>query len=73
MKIWVKKDVCGSHEQYTGPTNSTISDQYVVVQVLVGPVHCAQDPLTGLSPTWNQLQVKKKKRGENVKEKTQRE
>ena len=54
-----------------GPTNSAISDQYVAIQVRVGPVHCARDPLAGLSPTWNQFQLKKlkNKKTQNVKEK----
>ena len=32
IKVWVKKDVCGSREQCIGPTNSAISDQCVDVQ-----------------------------------------
>ena len=36
IKVWVKKDVCGSREQCTGPTNSAISDQCVDVQSASG-------------------------------------
>ena len=36
IKVWVKKDVCGSSEQCTGPTNNAISNQCVDVQSASG-------------------------------------
>ena len=40
IKFFVKKDVCGSREQCTGPVDSVISDQCVDVQSASGS--CAQ-------------------------------
>ena len=71
IKVWVKKDVCGSREQYIGPTNSAISDQCVDVQSASG----SHAPCTGptgrsvphVKPT-SSKKKKEKKKGRNVKE-----
>ena len=43
-----KVEICGSHKQYMGPTNSVIADKYVDIESGVGPVHGARDPLAAV-------------------------
>ena len=49
----MKKDVCGSHEQYMGPTDSVIPVKCVDIQKVGGPVSVFH---------MNALLVKKKRR-----------
>ena len=51
IKVLAKKNVCGSREQYMGPTDGAIAVKCVDVQRVVDPMHSAQDPLTDLCPT----------------------
>ena len=67
IKVWVKKDVCGSREQCRGPTNSAISDQYVDVQSASGSRALCTGP-TGRSVPHVKPTSGKKKKGRNVKE-----
>ena len=68
IKFLVKKDVCGSREQCTGPVGSAILDQCVDVQSASGS--CAQctrptgKSVSHVKPTSGK---KKKKKGGNVK------
>ena len=43
-----KVEICGSHKQYTGPTDSIIADKCVDVESGVGPLHSARDPLAAV-------------------------
>ena len=58
----VKKKVCGSHEQCTGPTKQCHSNANLVVNEVVGPMHSARDPLAGMCSRASQLKKKKKKK-----------
>ena len=53
MKVCVKKEVCESCEQCTGPTDRHISVQNLLVKEVMGPVHGAWDPLTDNIPHEN--------------------
>jgi len=53
MKVCVKKEVCGSHEQCTGPTDRHISMQNLLVKEVMNFVHSARDPLTDNIPREN--------------------
>ena len=53
MKVCVKKEVCESCEQCTGPTDRHISMQNLLVKEVMGPVHGAWDPLTDNIPHEN--------------------
>ena len=55
IKVLMKKDICGSRKQYTGPTDSVISVKCVDVQKVGGPVSVFHV---------NALLVKKKKKCE---------
>jgi len=64
--VW-KKNVYGSREQYTGPIDKHILVQNLLVKEAVGPVHSAQDPLTGNIPRETLFSIKKEKRNANAK------
>ena len=50
MKVLLKNEVCGSHEQCTGPTYKHILVKISLVKEVVGPMHSARDPLTDKIP-----------------------
>ena len=62
MKILLKKEVCGSREQYKKPTNRQILVKILLVKEVVGPVHSAQDPLTNKIPRETRFSIKKKRK-----------
>ena len=71
IKFLVKKDVCGSREQCTGPVDSAILDQCVDVQSASGS--CAQctrptgKSVSHVKPTSGKKKKKKKRKRENSK------
>ena len=62
IKVWVKKDVCGSREQCIGPINSAISDQCVDVQSASGSRALCTGPTDRSVPHVKPTSGKKKKR-----------
>ena len=61
MKVLLKKEVCGSREQYTRPTGKHCPPLILLVKEVVGPVHSARDPLTdNISVLLNKLKKKRK-------------
>ena len=69
MKVCVKKEVCGSCEQCTRPTDRHISVQNLLVKEVMGPVHGAWDPLTDNIHMKTPFSIKKRKN--KKKKKTQ--
>ena len=71
MKKLLKKEICGSREQCTGPTGVTYSVQNLHFQR--GSGSRARDPLSGLSLPHSRASqiIKKKKKKKKLKEKTQ--
>ena len=70
MKVLVKKKVCGSHEQCTGPTGKHCPSLILLVKEVVGPVHSARGPLTDNIFTCFSIKKKKKKRNAAWKRKS---
>ena len=66
MQVLIKKEVCGSREQCTGPTDKHILVKNLLVKKVVGPVDSAQDPLTEKIPREMCFSIKKEKKKENA-------
>ena len=50
MKVLLKKEVCESREQCTGPTDKHILVKILLVKKVVGFVYSARNPLTDKIP-----------------------
>ena len=50
MKVQLEKEICGSREQCTGPTEQCNFNGNFAVKEVMGPMHNAVDPLTDNIP-----------------------
>ena len=68
MKVLLKKKICESREQCTGPIEQCNFNGNFTIKEVVGPVHSARDPLTDNFLRMECFSIKRKKKRKKEEE-----